>query len=137
MTGNLVLVSSGTLLSVVGLALEYQSAPMLSGGLYYMFASTLAIAALFLLAEPIGRKEGGIAGLLAVTAEAYGLDPEDEVATGDVGPVIPGATTLLGIAFLTCVMVVAGLPPFAGFVGKLAMLAPAVDVAATLPFVWG
>lgn len=137
MTGNLVLVSSGTLLSVVGLAIEYQSAPMLSGGLYYMFASTLAIAALFLLAEPIGRKEGGIAGLLAVTAEAYGIDPEDEMAATDAGPVIPGATTLLGIAFMTCVMVVAGLPPFAGFVGKLAMLTGAVDVAATLPFVWG
>jgi len=66
MTGNLVLVSSGTLLAVAGLAMIYDDAPMLTGALYYMFASTLGLAALFLLAEPIGRKEEGIAGLLAV-----------------------------------------------------------------------
>lgn len=137
MTGNLVLVSSGTLLSVVGLAIEYDSAAMLSGGLYYMFASTLALSGLFLLVEPIGRKEGGIAGLLAVTAEAYGLDPEDDMAPNDAGPVIPGATTLLGIAFVACVMVVAGLPPLPGFMGKLSMLTGAVDAAGTQPFMWG
>ncbi|MBV0890942.1 monovalent cation/H+ antiporter subunit D [Paracoccus sp. Z118] len=138
MTGNMVLVSSGTVLAVVGLAMEYDNPEMLSGALYYMLASTLAIAALFLLAEPIGRKEGGIAGLLAVTAEAYGGDPEDfDEQEEDAGPAIPGATTLLGISFVLCTLVVAGLPPLAGFVGKLTMLASAVHFASGMPALWG
>ena len=139
MTGNLVLVSSGTLLSVVGLALVYDDAPMLTAALYYMLASTLAIAGLFLLAEPIGRKEGGIAGLLAITAEAYGLDPEDEIDAPSAGEsrAIPGATALLGLAFLACVLVVAGLPPLAGFLGKFGMLSGAVQRATVLPGLWG
>jgi len=138
MTGNLVLVSTGTLLTVVGLALIYDDAPMLTAALYYMIASTLAIAALFLLAEPIGRKEGGIAGLLAITAEAYGLDPEDadDEAQGE-GPAIPGATAILGLAFGACALVVAGLPPLAGFIGKFGMLSGAVQRGSALPGLWG
>lgn len=137
MTGNLVLVSSGTLLAVVGLAQIYDDAPMLTAALYYMLASTIAIAALFLLAEPIGRKEGGIAGLLAITAEAY-ADPEEEIdePTGE-GGAIPGATALLGLAFIACVLVVAGLPPLAGFLGKFGMLSGAVERARFLPGMWG
>ncbi|WP_370576441.1 monovalent cation/H+ antiporter subunit D [Paracoccus sp. MC1854] len=137
MTGNLVLVSSGTLLAVVGLAQIYDDAPMLTAALYYMIASTIAIAALFLLAEPIGRKEGGIAGLLAITAEAY-ADPEEEIdEPTDEGRAIPGATALLGVAFLACVLVVAGLPPLAGFLGKFGMLSGAVERAKVLPGMWG
>lgn len=139
MTGNLVLVSSGTLLTVLGLALIYDDAPMLTAALYYMIASTLALAALFLLAEPIGRKEGGIAGLLAITADAFGLDgddEEDERGTGQ-GGAIPGATAVLGLAFLACVLVVAGLPPLAGFVGKFGMLSGAVERVTVLPGLWG
>lgn len=139
MTGNLVLVSSGTLLTVVGLALIYDDAPMLTAALYYMIASTLALAALFLLAEPIGRKEGGIAGLLAITAEAFGLDGEDDPDAADPGqnPPIPGATALLGLAFLACVLVVAGLPPLAGFLGKFGMLSGAIERVTVLPGLWG
>ena len=138
MTGNLVLVSSGTLLAVVGLAMIYDDAPMLTGALYYMFASTLGLAALFLLAEPIGRKEEGIAGLLAVTAEIYGLDPEEEEdEPRQEGTAIPGATALLGMSFLACVLVVAGLPPLAGFLGKFGMLSSAVQRAWSLPGMWG
>lgn len=138
MTGNLVLVSSGTLLTVVGLAQIYDDAPMLTAALYYMIASTVALAALFLLAEPIGRKEGGIAGLLAITAEAYAADPEDEDEdSGDDTRAIPGATALLGGAYLACVLVVAGLPPLAGFLGKFGMLSGAVERTRALPGMWG
>ena len=139
MTGNLVLVSSGTLLTVVGLALIYDDAPMLTAALYYMIASTLALAALFLLAEPIGRKEGGIAGLLAITAEAFGLDAEDDLdeERAEQNRPIPGATALLGLAFLACVLVVAGLPPLAGFLGKFGMLSGAIERVTVLPGLWG
>ena len=139
MTGNLVLVSSGTLLTVVGLALIYDDAPMLTAALYYMIASTLALAALFLLAEPIGRKEGGIAGLLAITAEAFGLDAEDDLdeERAEQNRPIPGATALLGLAFLACVLVVAGLPPLAGFLGKFGMLSGAIERVTVLPNLWG
>ncbi len=139
MAGNLVLVSSGTLLAVTGLAMVHDDATMLTAALYYMLASTLGLAALFLLAEPIGRKEEGIAGLLAVTAEVYGLDPEeeDDDEPREEGIAIPGATALLGMAFLACVLVVAGLPPLAGFLGKFGMLSGAVQRAWTLPGMWG
>ena len=138
MTAHIVLISSGTLLTVVGLGMIQGNPEMLAGALYYMLASTLGIAALFLLAEPIGRKEGGIAGLLAVTAEAYGLDPEDDAddARTDSGVAIPGGTALLGVMFVLVVLVAAGLPPLAGFLGKFGMLSSAASRAAGTPGLW-
>jgi multicomponent K+:H+ antiporter subunit D len=47
------------------------------------------------------------------------LDEDEEVL---VGRAIPAATALLGLAFVCCTLLVAGLPPLSGFVGKLLML---------------
>ena len=86
-------------------------------------ASTLAIAALFLVVELVEREQGAVAALLTVTAEAYGLgDEEAEDMDPDIGPVVPGAMTVLGLCFLACTILIAGLPPLAGFLGKFAML---------------
>ncbi|GAB1479278.1 monovalent cation/H+ antiporter subunit D [Paracoccaceae bacterium] len=122
MAAHLVLISSGTVLSITGFALAGGGTAMLAGALYYLVSSTVAISALFLLIEPMSREEGGIAAMLALTADAYGLDLKDEDNQPEVGLAIPGTLTVLGLCFGACLLVLAGLPPLSGFLGKLAML---------------
>jgi multicomponent K+:H+ antiporter subunit D len=122
MAGHLVLVSSGTVLAVVGFALAGGGSAMLAGGLYYLVVSTLASSALFLLIEPMSREDGDIAAMLALTADAYGIEdlPEDEDA--GAGIAIPASLAMLSLCFAGCLLVLAGMPPLAGFIGKLAIL---------------
>lgn len=130
MTAHLVLLSSGTLLAVIGFALMGGGAQMLGGALYYLVASTFATGALFLMIEPMGREEGGIAALLALTADAYGLDQPEDDGQPEMGLAIPGTMTVLGLCFAACLLVMAGLPPLPGFIGKVAMLKGLIGSAA-------
>ena len=112
------LVSSGTLLAAIGIG----TASVTAAALYYLVASTLGVSALFFMVELIERGRAPGADMLAVTAEAFvepdeDLDPEEEV-----GIAIPAAMALLGVSFACCVLLLAGLPPFAGFIGKFALL---------------
>ena len=115
------IVSSGTLLAAVGLGGPLATA----AAIYYLVASTLGIAALFLLIELVGRAREPGADILAVTADAFGLTgtEEDEAPEEEAGVVIPAAMALLGLAFACAALLVAGLPPLAGFVAKFAILA--------------
>ena len=122
MAAHLVLVSSGTVLAAGGFVLAGAGSDILAAALFYMLSSTLATSALFLLIEPMSREEGEIAGLLALTADAYGLDEREEDSQPEVGLAIPGTLTVLGLSFSACVIVLAGLPPLSGFVGKLGIL---------------
>jgi multicomponent K+:H+ antiporter subunit D len=138
MAAHLVLISSGTLLAVTGFVLAGAGTAMLAGALYYLVSSTLATSALFLLIEPMGREEGGIAAMLALTADAYGLDDIDDDGTPEVGFAIPGTLTILGLCFGGCLLVLAGLPPLSGFIGKFAILAGALDQqSVSAAVVWG
>ena len=112
-----VLVSSGTLLAVIGMG----NAAATAGALFYMLVSTMAISAFFLLVELLDRVRMEGADLLAVTMEAYGND-EDDAEEEEVGVAIPATLAVLSICFGICVLLLAGLPPLGGFVGKFAII---------------
>ncbi|RJG41502.1 monovalent cation/H+ antiporter subunit D [Mesorhizobium sp. DCY119] len=118
LAGFYVLVSSGTLLAVIGMA----SVSVTSGALYYMVSSTLAISAFFLLIELVERAQDPAANVLAVTMEAYGDDMDEEEAPEEVGLAIPGTLAVLGLCFVGCALLLAGLPPLSGFIAKFALL---------------
>ncbi len=118
-----VLVSSGTLLAMVG----YENAAVTAGALYYLVSSTLGIACLFLLVELMERGRSAGDDVLAITLEAYG-DDEEPAHEGEVGVATPGTFAALGIAFVCCAILVAGMPPLSGFLGKFAMISALLDV---------
>ncbi len=116
-----VLVSSGTLLAATGMA----DAAVTAGALLYMVTSTLTIGALFLIVELVDRAQDPAANVLAVTMEAYG-DGGDEEIEEEVGVPIPGTLAMLGICFGLLGILLAGLPPLSGFIGKFALLSAVV-----------
>jgi multicomponent K+:H+ antiporter subunit D len=115
-----ILISSGAVLAVLGAGGEQA----LSGALYYMISSTFAVAAFFLLVELLTRARGTAAPVPEPAAfEDEYRDPYDDGPPGDeVGVVIPAVIALLGGGLVMCGLLVAGLPPLSGFVGKLAMM---------------
>ena len=118
-----VLVSSGTTLAVFG----YSDAGVTAGALYYLVSSTLGLACLFLLIELVERGRSAGDDVLAITLEAYG-DDEELQHEQEVGTATPGAFAALGVAFICCAILIAGLPPLSGFLGKFAMIAAMLDL---------
>ena len=130
-----VITSSGTLIAAFG----FGDAALAGGALFYLVSSTLAAAALFLLVELMERARlvelgpdaidtGQDALPFFVNAEpppGTNLDDEEEVL---IGRAIPAALAFLGLTFAVCALVISGLPPFSGFVAKLAMLTALLDL---------
>jgi multicomponent K+:H+ antiporter subunit D len=117
--GFSILVSSGTLLAALGVG----SPAMTSAALFYLLSATLAGNALFLLVElieRIGASGQRLAEVDAPPGEDTNLDDEEAPLVGRTFPV---SIALLGLAFLACALLVAGLPPLSGFVAKVALLA--------------
>ena len=114
MAGYSAVVSSGTLLAVIG----YGQPSLVTAGLYYLIGSTLAVAAFLLLIELIDRIRTPGAAMLALTMEAWAVeDTPDEPR----GKGVPAAMAILSLAFAACALMIAGLPPLSGFVAKFGM----------------
>jgi multicomponent K+:H+ antiporter subunit D len=125
-------VSSGTLLAAIGI----DNASVTGAALYYLIVSTLGVSALFFLAELMERGRAPGADMLAVTAEAF-VDPDEDLeADEEVGIAIPATMAVLGVSFACCAVLLAGLPPLAGFIGKFALLHALLDIDPIRPVSW-
>ncbi|MBW9087324.1 monovalent cation/H+ antiporter subunit D [Rhizobium wenxiniae] len=125
LAGFSVLVSSGTLLMVLGI----NDGAVSSGALLYLVSSTLTISAFFMLIELVERSQDAGANVLAVTMEAYGDADEDEPEEGE-GVTMPGTMAILGTCFAMCGILLSGLPPLSGFIAKFAMLSAMMGTGA-------
>lgn len=128
LAGASVLVSSGTLLAAVGVG----QVAVTGGALFYLASSVLAVAALFLLVELVERGREVGADVLAVTREAFG-EGEEEDLDEETGVAIPATTAILGMSFMGCALLLAGLPPLSGFLAKFAILAPLFGQGGSVP----
>ncbi|HBF49405.1 MAG TPA: monovalent cation/H+ antiporter subunit D [Massilia sp.] len=119
MAGYSAVISSGTLLAVIG----YGQPSLVTAGLYYLIGSTLAVAAFLLLIELIDRIRSPSAAMLALTMEAWAVDDEqpDDSPNEPRGKGVPAAMAFLSVAFAACALMIAGLPPLSGFVAKFSM----------------
>lgn len=114
-----VLVSSGTLLA----ALSFNQVSVTAGALFYMVSSTLTLSAFYLLIPLVERGRTAGADIFAVTREAFGLDDDDDTEQDEeVGIVVPVMLAVLGVTFLACAVLLAGLPPLSGFLAKFILL---------------
>ncbi|HEX6019809.1 MAG TPA: monovalent cation/H+ antiporter subunit D [Burkholderiaceae bacterium] len=129
-----VIASSGTLIAAIG----FEDSALTGGALFYLASSTLAACALFLLVELLERSrlvdlgpteiDHGDALPVFIGGEpppGSNLDDDEQVLAGRA---IPAALAFLGVAFTLCAMTIAGVPPLAGFVAKLAMLSALLDL---------
>jgi multicomponent K+:H+ antiporter subunit D len=117
--GNYVLISSGTLLAAIGTG----SAAVWAAALFYLVSSTLAIAAFYLIIEPVERGENDEAPF-AVTEPVFedeyiGTFEEEEDETGIA---IPATIAIVGGGFIFCSLLLSGLPPLSGFIAKFAII---------------
>jgi multicomponent K+:H+ antiporter subunit D len=136
-----IIVSAGTLMTAIGFDREALS----TGALFYLASATLAGCALFLLVELLERRRevelsppqaepNGDAlpeFVEAAPPEAANLDDDEQAL---IGRALPASVVFLGVGFTLCAMVIAGLPPLSGFVGKVAMLKALLD--AQRPTAW-
>lgn len=123
------IISSGTLFALIG----YGDPKLLSSALFYLISSTLAIAAFILLTELSKRIYTPASSVLALSMEAFAV--EEEMQESD-GVVILAAMAFLGLSFVACALIMAGLPPLSGFVAKFSILHNLLESTHSLAPLW-
>ncbi|WP_336342241.1 monovalent cation/H+ antiporter subunit D [Pseudomonas atacamensis] len=144
-----ILVSAGILLSAIGFA----QPNLIGAALFYLVSSTLALSALFMLAELIERSRSANEIPLEDESELLprpqeSLQPPKGINLDDeqkavVGQVIPWTMAFLGLSFIACALLIIGMPPLSGFISKLSLIGALLNplglgTAAPLsPGAWG
>jgi len=130
------IISSGTSLAVIGVG----DSALIGAALFYLTGSTLASCALYLLAELIERsREIDLAPPIRehesdrLPFRLERREPLAAAAAADIQPgvAIPAATSLIGLGYVGCALMIAGLPPLSGFIAKFAMLGALLEPAVT------
>ena len=117
------LVSSGTVLAAISIG----QVSMTGAALFYLASSTLAISASFLLAAVVDGDE------VAGDARDEGPDEFIQIAEEqEVGIPISKTVGTLGLAFMACALLIAGLPPLSGFLAKLSLLSAAFQMSSPI-----
>lgn len=123
--------STGLLFMALGLRIDALTGPVM----LYLASSILATAAFFMVNGLVQRtrtlRMREAADLAPLPDDIYvgfgvrtGVDPLSP--RDEVGIAIPAAMAFLGLTFVCCVLLVAGLPPLSGFLAKLALLRTAI-----------
>jgi multicomponent K+:H+ antiporter subunit D len=129
-----VISSTGILLAALGLGIEALTTPVL----FYLIVSSLTAGTFFMLSGmtertrsvPTSTPATDDTGSYSPFYTAFGVRAPDPYGTNDdVGVALPRAIAFLGLVFVSCVLLVAGLPPLPGFVAKFALLSTAIDTA--------
>ncbi|HKP66331.1 MAG TPA: cation:proton antiporter, partial [Casimicrobiaceae bacterium] len=115
---------------------------LIGAALFYLTGSTLASCALYLLAELIERsREIELAPPIREHESdrlPFRLERREPLAAtaalADTSPgiPIPLATSFIGLGFVGCALMIAGLPPLSGFVAKFAMLGALLEPSAAV-----
>jgi multicomponent K+:H+ antiporter subunit D len=136
-----VVASTGLLFMALGLQINALTGPVI----LYLVSSVLATSAFFMvngLAQRTRtlrmREAADTAPLPDITYTGFGIQPSaDPLSPQDeVGIAIPAALAFIGLAFVCCVLLTAGLPPLSGFLAKFALLRTAIGANAGAATSW-
>jgi len=126
--------STGILLAALGLGLEALTAPVL----FYLIVSVLTTGIFFMVTGMTDRTRSVPSAAQPVEPPtpqapfytAFGVREPDPYGTDEeIGVAIPRAIVFLGLMFVSCVLLVTGLPPLPGFIAKFALLSTAIAAA--------
>lgn len=127
-----VVASTGLVFMALGLRVDALTAPVM----LYLVSSVLATSAFFMvngLAQRTRtlrvREAADLGPLPDDTYSGFGVErKEDRLSPRDeIGVAIPAAMAFLGLTFVCCALLVAGLPPLSGFLAKFALLHTAME----------